>query len=125
MSLPTQTISPLRQRMLEDMTLRKLSESSAPATTSTGRRYRIRHAPVASHDRSRTIRIPMARQRAMTTLAPQFPRFPPFRLVQRLPDAAPSGLVRQRVGRRRTTFDKKTRRSATSDACRKAVVRDS
>ena len=31
MSLPTQTISPLRQRMLEDMTLRKLSDKTQSA----------------------------------------------------------------------------------------------
>ncbi len=31
MSLPTQTISPLRQRMREDMTLRKLSDKTQSA----------------------------------------------------------------------------------------------
>jgi len=39
-------------------------------TDHTGTHHRIRHAPISSRDRCRTIQISIEQQRAMTTLAP-------------------------------------------------------
>ncbi len=47
--------------------LHRLADAS---TDHTSTHHRIRHAPISSRDRCRTIQISIEQQRAMTTLAP-------------------------------------------------------